>query len=82
MTHITNWGVVVSEKWGVPEKEWPQYLVGFVSGKYIMSDEISGIRAEDGYKVVTAGKMEYKVHRKEVDPKYETAWPGAYRNLK
>ena len=79
---ITNWGIVVSERWGVPENEWPQYLVGNVKGKYIMSEEIKSIRTEGGYKIVDAGNKEYQVYSKGVDPAYEAAWPGAYRSLK
>jgi hypothetical protein len=82
MQVIKNWGVVVSERWGVQEPDWPQYLVGVVDGKYIMSDEITGVTDGDGCKLVKAGSKEYKVYKKDVDSKYEAAWPGAYKNLK
>jgi hypothetical protein len=47
-----------------------------------MSDPITEVKQESGYKVIVCGNTEYYVYPKDVNPAYERAWPGAYRNLK
>ena len=79
---VKNWGVVVSERLGVPEPDWPQHLVGYIKDSSLMSDPITEVKQESGYKVIVCGNTEYSVYPKDVNPAYERAWPGAYRNLK
>lgn len=82
MPVVKNWGIIYSPRYNLPESECPQQLVGVVGSTYITTPYIESVQDGDGCKLVTAGGMVYTVYRKDVNPVYEAAWPGAYRNLK
>jgi hypothetical protein len=82
MPVVKNWGIICSERKNLPESDWPQQLVGVVSNAYITTPYIESVQDGDGCKLVTAGGVEYKVYKKDIDPAYELAWTGAYKNLK
>jgi hypothetical protein len=82
MPAIKNWGVICSPRHNLPESEWPQQLVGVVGSTYITTPYIESVQDGDGCKLVVAGGVAYTVYKKDVNPAYEAAWPGAYKGLK
>jgi hypothetical protein len=82
MPIVKNWGIICSERKDLPESEWPQQLIGIVGDKWLQPKNIESVQDGDGCKIVIAGGVEYKVYKKDVNPAYEQAWPGAYKNLK
>lgn len=82
MPVIKNWGIISSPRRDIPDTEWPKQLTGVVGSTFIPAAYIESVQDGDGCKVVVAGGVEYKVYKKDVNPAYEMAWPGAYKNLK
>jgi hypothetical protein len=82
MPIMKNWGIICSPRYNLPEDQWPQQLVGVVGSTYITTPYIEIVHDGDGFKIIISGGVEYKIYKKDVDPKYEAAFPNTYRNLR
>ena len=90
MLRMKNWFIGQSgTDYTAPELRRP-ILIGnifghddpdFPDGTECKTPIIKGMRQEDGYKVVIAGKHEFTVYAKDVLEDYEKEFPNAYERL-
>jgi hypothetical protein len=89
MPIMRNWGICsnTEDPYLAPELR-RCWLVGNVfghplhkNGTYITTSPIVSIEAGEGCKIVKTQHTDYQVYKKDVNPSYEAAWPGAYKNL-
>lgn len=88
MVILKNWSVCQrGNEWMAPEL-WTNYLHGnvyghprFEDGDPVSTSSIVDIKDGDGYKIVSTRNTDYVLRESEVDPEYESQYPGAYKRL-